>query len=240
MKKVLILLLLIANLGLGAQNFAPEKLNAEIKVAVKEDDEEKLLSIVKKYPNDTFVLNALGNLYFYRKNYSAAEKYYLRAADNRSALAISYLGMTYIKKGEYEKALRYLKEYEKTIDKNKDYNTDYYYLFGEAYYALKDYKNAKEWYLKSVKFDNEGYSEHRLGIIYRREENTKEASKWYLAAIKKGYLRSYYGLAILYEDKDAKTAEKWTREGIEAAKKANDKELLKDLQEELQDLLKLK
>ena len=97
---------------------------------------------------------------------------------------------------------------------------------------MEDYKTAKEWFLKSIKFDKDGYSEERLGIIYAKEGNQKEALKWYSAAIEKGNLWAYDSLAALYISMgDYKTADKWARKGLELAKKKGDKELLEELQE---------
>ena len=246
MKRYLILLLLIANLGLGVQSFAVMtkderiKLEDQIDEAYEKEDEEKLLLLITKYvkefPNNAEYLNRLGVLYDNKENYSEAEKWYLKAIEKGNYNAISNLAYVYFEKGEYEKAIKYYKEYQKIAD-----NTDNYYWIAAAYDELEDYKNAKEWFLKSIKFDKDGYSEERLGIIYAKEGNQKEALKWYSAAIEKGNLWAYDSLATLYISMgDYKTADKWARKGLEMAKKTNDTELQEELEETLDNIQELR
>ena len=246
MKRYLILLLLMANLGLGVQSFAVMtkderiKLEDQIDEAYEKEDKEKLLLLITKYvkefPNNAEYLNRLGVLYDNKENYSEAEKWYLKAIEKGNYNAISNLAYVYFEKEEYEKAIKYYKEYQKIAD-----NTDNYYWIAAAYDELEDYKNAKEWFLKSIKFDKDGYSEERLGIIYKKEGNQKEAEKWYSASLKKGNLWAYDSLAALYISMgDYKTAEKWVRKGLEMAKKTNDTELQEELQETLDDIQELR
>lgn len=246
MKRYLILLLLIANLGLGVQSFAVMtkderiKLEDQIDEAYEKEDKEKLLLLITKYvkefPNNAEYLNRLGVLYDNKENYSEAEKWYLKAIEKGNYNAISNLAYVYFEKEEYEKAIKYYKEYQKIAD-----NTDNYYWIAAAYDELEDYKNAKEWFLKSIKFDKDGYSEERLGIIYKKEGNQKEAEKWYSASLKKGNLWAYDSLAALYISMgDYKTADKWVRKGLEMAKKTNDTELQEELQETLDNIQELR
>ena len=246
MKRYLILLLLMANLGLGVQSFAVMtkderiKLEDQIDEAYEKEDKEKLLLLITKYvkefPNNAEYLNRLGVLYDNKENYSEAEKWYLKAIEKGNYNAISNLAYVYFEKEEYEKAIKYYKEYQKIAD-----NTDNYYWIAAAYDELEDYKNAKEWFLKSIKFDKDGYSEERLGIIYKKEGNQKEAEKWYSASLKKGNLWAYDSLAALYISMgDYKTAEKWVRKGLEMAKKTSDTELQEELQETLDNIQELR
>ena len=239
MKRYLILLLLMANLGLGVQSFAVMtkderiKLEDQIDEAYEKEDEEKLLSLITKYvkefPNNAEYLNRLGVLYDNKENYSEAEKWYLKAIEKGNYNAISNLAYIYFEKGEYEKAIKYYKEYQKIAD-----NTDNYYWIAAAYDELEDYKTAKEWFLKSIKFDKDGYSEERLGIIYAKEGNQKEALKWYQASVQKGYPWAYYNLTNFYTELgDSETAEKWLKKGMEVAKKTDDEELKKYFKEAL-------
>ena len=246
MKKYLILLLLIANLGLGIQSFSAMtkdekvKLEKQIDEAYEKDDEKKLLPLVTKYvnefPNNANYLNRLGLLYDNKENYSEAEKWFLKAIEKGNYNAISNLAYVYYEKKEYEKAIQYYREYQKIAD---DINN--YYWIAASYYELKDYKDAKEWCLKSAKFDKNGYSENSLGIIYDEEGNQKEALKWYQTSAQKGNLWAYDNLATFYVDlEDYINAEKWAKKGLEMAKKSNDKEVIGALQETLDDILKEK
>ena len=239
MRKYLILLVLIANLGLGIQSFSAmtrqerENLEKQISEAYDRDDQKKLLPLVSKYvsefPNNADYLNKLGVLYDNLDNYSEAEKYYLKAIERGNYNAISNLAYVYYEKEDYEKAIKYYKEYQKIAD-----NTDNYFWIGASYEELEDYKNAKEWFLKVTKFEKDGSSENRLGLIAENEGNQKEAIKWYLASIQKGNLWAYDNLAVLYIGLgDYDNAEKLVKKGMNLAKNSDDEDLKKEFNETL-------
>lgn len=108
MKKYLILLLVIINLGLGVQSFSAMtkeekiKLEKQIQEAYDKNDEKKALLLVAKYvkefPNNADYLNKLGVLYDNKDDNIEAEKWYLKAIDNGSFIAISNLANLYIEK----------------------------------------------------------------------------------------------------------------------------------------------
>lgn len=240
MKKYLILLLVIINLGLGVQSFSAMtkeekiKLEKQIQEAYDKNDEKKALLLVAKYvkefPNNADYLNKLGVLYDNKDDNIEAEKWYLKAIDNGSFIAISNLANLYIEKKEYEKSIKYYKEYQKVAD-----NTENYLWIGVAYDELEDYKNAKEWYLKSVKFEKDGSPENRLGLIFDNEGNQKEAIKWYNASIQKGNLWAYDNLAVLYLNLgDYDAAEKLVRKGLGLVKSPDDKDIKKEFEETLE------
>jgi tetratricopeptide repeat protein len=246
MKKYLTLLLVIANLGLGVQGFSAmtkeekTKLEKQIDDAYEKEDEKKLISLITKYvnefPNNADYLNKLGVLYSNKDNYAEAEKLYLRAIDNGNYLAISNLAYNYFEKEEYDKAIKYYKEYQKIANRNEDY-----FWIAASYEGLGDYKSAKEWFLKVTKFEKDGSSENRLGAIFDNEGNQKEAMKWYLASIQKGNLWAYDNLAVLYiQLKDYENAEKLVKKGMELAKKENNADAKKDLEETLEIIRKEK
>ena len=246
MKKYLILLLVIVNLGLGVQSFSAmtkeekTKLEKQIDDAYEKKDNKKMVNLITKYvnefPNNADYLNRLGVLYTNQKNYSEAEKWYLKAIENGNFTAISNIAYLYFEKEDYEKSIKYYKEYQKLAD-----NTDNYLWIASAYEELKDYKNAKEWYLKMTKFRKEGFSENKLGIIFEVEGNQREALKWYQASIQKGYLWAYYNLADLYVDLgDYNAGEKWAKAGLELTRKSDNEELKKNLKEVLETIQKIK
>ena len=250
MKKYFILLLIAINLGLGVQGFSAmtksekEKLESQINKAYEKKDTKTEKSLILKYlnefPDDAGYLNMLGTLYDDEENYKEAEKWYLKAIDKGSLIAISNLAYNYIELEDYAKAIKYYKEYEKVAD-----NPDNYYWMGFAYSYLEDYKNAKEWYLKAVKTDEGGFSENQLGVIFDDEGNQKEAMKWYLASIKKGDLWAYNNLAVDYIALgDYENAKKWLEKGLELIKKSSDYsdnlELQKSLKENLDYIKKAK
>ena len=246
MKKYLILLLVIANLGLGVQSFSAmtkeekTKLEKQIDDAYEKKDNKKMVTLITKYvnefPNNADYLNRLGVLYTNQKNYSEAEKWYLKAIENGNFTAISNIAYLYFEKGDYEKSIKYYKEYQKLVD-----NLDNYLWIAGAYYEMEDYKNAKEWYLKVTKFEKDGFSENKLGLMFEEEGNQKEALKWYQASVQKGYPWAYYNLTNFYAGLgDSETAEKWLKKGMEVAKKTDDEELKKYFKEALDVIQKSK
>ena len=196
MRKYLILLVLVANLGLGIQSFSAmtrqerENLEKQISEAYDKDDQKKLLPLVTKYvnefPNNADYLNKLGVLYDNLDNYSEAEKWYLKAIESGSSLAYFYLGRAYVESEEYKKGLDSLLEYNKILKEilmgnpyYMDYVPEYFYWTAEAYYGLGDYKNAKNWYLIAIDYikqDNYffGHPEQGLGIVSRDEKIIKK------------------------------------------------------------------
>ena len=100
MKKTLILLLLIANLGLGVQSFAitQDELNAQVDEAALNRDIRKLLSLAGKYPNDKILLITIGWFYANEGNSSEAKKWYLKAIESGSSLEGLMLKVKNIKK----------------------------------------------------------------------------------------------------------------------------------------------
>lgn len=136
----------------------------------------------------------------------------------RNLTAISNLADNYSQLKDYEKAIKYYKEYEKVADNPRNYT-----WIAAAYENLEDYKNAREWYFKALKTEKDGFSENHLGLMADNEGNQKEALKWYQASAQKGYLWGYSNLATTYiELGDYETAEKWVIKGLDLAKKSKD------------------
>ena len=240
MKKYLILLLLVANLGLGIQGFSAmtreEKISLEKQIdeAYDKNDNKKTISLVSRYvkefPNNADYLNKLGVLYANENNYKEAEKWYLKAIENGNLTAISNLADNYSQLKDYEKAIKYYKEYEKVADNPRNYT-----WIAAAYENLEDYKNAREWYFKALKTEKDGFSENHLGLMADNEGNQKEALKWYQASAQKGYLWGYSNLATTYiELGDYETAEKWVIKGLDLAKKSKDSDVAA-VKKEMQD-----
>ena len=173
MKKYLILLLVIVNLGLGVQSFSAmtkeekTKLEKQIDDAYEKKDNKKMVNLITKYvnefPNNADYLNRLGVLYTNQKNYSEAEKWYLKAVDKGSLVAVSNLAYVYIELEDYEKAI-ILDEKQKTVLKliliilcwAFWYYAEEYYSFNEYCFGTIDDSNAcldflnefKDWYAK--------------------------------------------------------------------------------------------
>lgn len=89
--------------------------------------------------------------YIYNEDYDEAVKlsrqYYRKDFDKRQA--IIFLGFIAKRRGEYNKALKYLRFADYTREANKYL----YELTAEVYEAKKDYRSAIDFYKKALKFD---------------------------------------------------------------------------------------
>ena len=92
------------------------------------------------------------------------------------------IGMTYVLMRKYDKAIDYL---NKSLEKDKNLNTTYYYL-GEAYFGLNKMSIAKENYEKAVSLkDRTGAtnitkkSYEKLGYIENIIGNTQKAQEYW-------------------------------------------------------------
>jgi len=89
--------------------------------------------------------------YIYKEDFDEAIKfsreYYRKDFDKRQA--IIFLGLIAKRKGEYNKALKYLRFADYTREPNKYL----YELTAEVYEAKKDYRSAIDFYKKALKFD---------------------------------------------------------------------------------------
>lgn len=113
------------------------------------------------------------------KEYSDIEKYLSEITDAEER---AYYYSQYY---EVKKDIRFIKEYEKllTLSKYKAYATK---KLADYWYDKKNNAKAKNYYLSLIKMDKnseEDYIVYRLGLIYEKEKNLKEA----LANYKKVY-----------------------------------------------------
>ena len=78
------------------------KLEKQIDDAYGKNDKKKLETLITKYvnefPNNADYLNRLGVLYTNQKNYSEAEKWYLKAIEKGNFTAISNIAYLYFEK----------------------------------------------------------------------------------------------------------------------------------------------
>lgn len=245
MKKFLIFGLIVGNLAIGVQGFSAmttvekAKLIEQIDNAYDREDKNSLINLIskyiKEYPNDANYLNKLGVVYDEKENYVEAEKYYLKAIEKGNIYAIRNIGKLYFNQNEYEKAIKYLKEF---IEIAEDVNL--YSWIGDSYAELQNYEEAKKWYLKALNRD--GYEENKLGITSENEGNQKEAIKWYLKSAEKGNTYAMRNLSVIYYNLESyKEAKSWAEKGLrlEKVKEDLDKELIDELQELINEINEL-
>ncbi len=254
MKKLLILLLILANLSFGEEKIsktskAIEKIIEQVEKDYERGNPQKAISTLKKKilenPTDVKLKFVLGLIYFdmNRKDEGNKEfnevvelqKKYPFIDDDGKIYDIRFLiGSYFMSVEDYENSLKWFtqmdkKELEKCFDNEPGFSD---YILGALSFAAENYKEAKEYLLKSYVYDEDGLSENILGQIYLNEGNQKEARKWFLESANKGNSGAQANLGVIYyqlEDKDM--ALKWLKKAFETAKKEKDDEKMKDIQE---------
>lgn len=143
----------------------------------------------------------LGNLLFLgiyndliAKDYSKAEKYYLKAIENDNSIAMYNLALFYQKK--YKDFVRAEIYYLKAINKKV---VEAMYNLARLYKnEFKEYTKSEKYYLMAIK-NKEDRSIHDLAMLYQFEfKDYTKAEKYYLIAIKKGESNAMHNLSVLY------------------------------------------
>lgn len=124
-----------------------------------EKDELQALMYYKQAANlgNTKAMRNLGISYavgdIIKKDYNEAEKWLLKAYELGSSEVAYELGKLYSLNEfkEYQEAIRFFYEYEKTNSQNLDY---VYFRMGDCFYALNQYEESYNYYLKSAELNN--------------------------------------------------------------------------------------
>ena len=250
MKKILVFMVILANLVFGVQGFSQmnskefEKVMAKVAKEYDKGNKQKALSMLKgeiqKNPSNIRLKVMLGMFYnvMGRKNESEKElneavelqKKYPYIADNGKKYDVRLvIGILYIYQTDYKKALQWFSEIDNTTFEKID---EMDLVMGTLNYRLGNTEEAKKYLLKSYIKDEEGMSQNILGQIYLAEGNQKEARKWFLESSDKGNSGGQANLGILYyQQRDKNAALKWLKKSFETAKKQKDQKQMKDIQE---------
>ena len=255
MKKLLVFVVVLANLIFGVQGFSRidskefEKIMEKVEKEYDRGNKQKAISMLKediqKNPSDIILKVTLGLLYdeMGRKNESEKElneavelqqKYPFIADDGEKYDIRLMIGALYMSQEEYEKALKWI---SRTDNTNFEKIDEVDFLMGILNYRLENIEDAKKYFLKYYNKDTEGNSENVLGMIYYDEGNHKEAMKWYQKAIEKNNLNAKVNLGLLYAElEDNVKALQWLKRALENAKKIKDTEKIKDIQEFIKEI----
>ena len=250
MKKILVFMVILANLVFGVQGFSQmnskefEKVMAKVAKEYDKGNKQRALSMLKediqKNPSNIILKVMLGMFYnvMGRKNESEKElneavelqKKYPYIADNGKKYDVRLvIGILYIYQTDYKKALQWFSEIDNTTFEKID---EMDLVMGTLNYRLGNTEEAKKYLLKSYIKDEEGMSQNILGQIYLAEGNQKEARKWFLESSDKGNSGGQANLGILYyQQRDKNAALKWLKKSFETAKKEKDQKQMKDIQE---------
>lgn len=259
MKKILVFVVVLANLVLGVQGFSQidakefEKIMDKVSKEYDNGNKQKAISMLKenilKNPTDVELKAFLGLMYsdMGKENEAKKEldeavemqkKYPFVAEDGTKADIRLVIGMAYLSNEEPEKALKWFKEIDEKYITNDTAGLKEY-MIGVSNYALKNTEEAKKYLLKSYVKDEDGSSEYLLGTIYQEEGNQKEALKWYLKSAEKGNIEAQVDLGYFYSQLgDNAKALQWFRKGLEEAKKIKDTEQIKTIQDSIKEVEK--
>ena len=250
MKKILVFMVILANLVFGVQGFSQmnskefEKVMAKVAKEYDKGNKQKALSMLKediqKNPSN-IILKVMLEMFYNdmgRKNESEKElneavelqKKYPFIADNGKKYDVRLvIGILYMYQRDYKKALEWFSEIDNTTFEKID---EMDLVMGTLNYRLGNTEEAKKYLLKSYIKDEEGMSQNILGQIYLAEGNQKEARKWFLESSDKGNSGGQANLGILYyQQRDKNAALKWLKKSFETAKKEKDQKQMKDIQE---------
>ena len=250
MKKILVFMVILANLVFGVQGFSQmnskefEQVMGKVAKEYDKGNKQRALSMLKediqKNPSNIILKVMLGMFYndMGRKNESEKElneavelqKKYPFIADNGKKYDVRLaIGILYMYQRDYKKALQWFSEIDNTTFEKID---EMDLVMGTLNYRLGNTEEAKKYLLKSYLKDEEGVSQNILGQIYLAEENQKEARKWFLESSDKGNSGGQANLGILYyQQRDKNAALKWLKKSFETAKKEKDQKQMKDIQE---------
>lgn len=222
----LIIALVIAGVATGCSKIVAEhhiKMLSKITNTTK--DNEVILSLINKYremsaknPGD-YILNVrLGNLYELMFNYQAAQEQY-KIAIEKSPYGVysSYLGLAnlYLKMGQYDNALKIVKQLRNTDHKPLLVaKGDFYMNMGDIFWQKEDYENAVKQYKFAFFFYKKVDSNKKdlavTGILdcynkiadidYEKGQIDKAVESLETALLYKETPIVFYKLAILYKD----------------------------------------
>ena len=114
-----------------------------------------LLEADKLDPENPYIMNSLGMLYFAREKYDLAANYIQRAikADPKYTDARSNLGRIYIAQGKYERAIAETKRALKDLTYNQPEKA--HTNLGLAYFRKNNFKDAREQFLQALKLNKD-------------------------------------------------------------------------------------
>lgn len=112
--------------------------------------------------------------------------------------------------GDYATALREWRPLAKQGSPEAQYNLGWMYTNGKG--VIQDYKEAKNWYLKSAE---QGLAEAQLevGLIYNKGQGVikdyEEAGKWFVKSAEQGNVKAQYQLGWFYINRNVVYAHMW-------------------------------
>jgi len=171
------------------------------------------LHLAEIFKNDAELFYNMGIVYEKLKDLNNAEKAYQKAieyATDGGADAYYNLGLVYIDKGQYDKAIDCFETVldAEAEDAQGDSNT--YFNIGIAYFKMEKYDSAKYYFLRTVELNPDDiYAHFYLGNIEKITGNPAEARSRFekVLGISPDYSWAYYNLAVIdFEEDNLKSA----------------------------------
>ncbi len=122
--------------------------------------------LLKKLPENIFLMNLIGSCYLNLGNLKMASDAFVHIInqDNKNIAAYNNLGNVFKAQRKFEDAK---KNYNKALEINPSF-TNAMVNLGNLYYEMNDYQKAIDNYLKSLKIDNQNALAHyNLGLVYQ-------------------------------------------------------------------------
>lgn len=144
-------------------------------------DFDKAIASLRKYqalaPDEPNPRDSMAEIYFLFGDYKNAEKHYKKALEINENFtpSLGNLGLLYLEKGEYKKALAIFKKYlEKVPDDNLKANA--YSLLAYTYWRMGEYDRAIDYYQQSLKINAFNFvAIEFLYDIYREKNDSTKA-----------------------------------------------------------------
>ena len=144
---------------------------------------KKTQTLLKKYPNNTFLHNLLGTSFQNLDQLENAKNVFLDSLkiDSDNLATLNNLGNTLRKLGNFELAENYFKI---ALDKNSNHINSLV-SYGSLKYELNNHQDAIELYKRAISLDGNIFQSHyNLALTYLSLGNFKDALYYFLEALK--------------------------------------------------------
>ncbi len=170
-------------------------------------------------------MNALGDKYYFGKNYATAVEWYTKAAEQGLADAQNNLGVCY-EDGfgvaqDDKKAAGWYTKAAKQGHVKAQFNLAVFYEKGRG--VAQDDQKAAEWYAKAAEQGN-AVAQYNVGFCYEKgrgvAQDDQKAAEWYAKAAEQGNVAAQYNLGVCYANgrgvaQDNQKAAEWYTKAAE-------------------------
>lgn len=163
---------------------------------------ETYLRVIFFDEEETLVKDALlntANLYFIEKDYANAALYYQRAGayfekDASIPLFLQKVN-AYLSANLYQSAIEELLYFDKNDFSSEEQLSTYYFQYGVAYYGLREYDQAQEYFARLIDENNTRDQSKLAEIIQKvkKAERKSVAAAFYMSAVIPGLGQIYAG-----------------------------------------------